>query len=120
MCIVYNCFFKQRRLWRDFVMYLLSSFAESLSTVFSPETSPKTSSPSDNNIALYAYFIITIFCAAVISAGSISSPSNANSHSCCVRRASIFTRHRLKLFLPVNFSTSNFVDDIALIPVCCA
>lgn len=100
-----------------------SSFRYTHASVFSSETCWRTLSPRLNMMALWAFSIITTLSFFVRASSNFSDPFNASNKPYWTSRACIFKRHKLKLFTPVNFSISYFVDDIFFstltAPICC-
>ena len=122
---VYNHFFKYKWFVRDFVMYKLSNFNHNLAIVSSSTISQSTSSPKHNRIGLCVLSISSSFSLSNIVVGRALLPFSALDNPYWTNKAHILTCHKHKLFLPSNFSTSNFVAilgliTLALIPICCA
>ena len=121
---VLNCFFKYKQFVRDFVMYKLSNLNHNLVVVSSSTTSRSTSLPKHNRIALCDFSISSSFSSLDTIVSKASLPFNVLDNLCWNNKACILMRHKLKSFLPSNFSTSNIVVilgliTLALIPICC-
>ena len=113
---VYNRFFKYKWFVRDFLMYKLSNLNHNLAIVSFFATSRNTSLPKHNKITLCAFSISSSFSSSDIVVGRASLPFNALDNPYWTNKAHILTCHKHKLFLPSNFSTSNFVAIPGLIP----
>ena len=106
---VNNHFFKYKWSIRNFVRYKLASSNYNLATTSSSATSWNTSLPKHNKITLGAFSISSSFSSLDFVVDRVSAPFNALANPYWTNKARNLMCHKLKKFLPSNFSTSNFV-----------
>ena len=104
---MYNRLFKKILFFKDFVIYKISSLFHKLVVVSSPTMLNNTSSARHKWIVLRALASRSSQSSSVMLVGFFVLSSNAFCNPCCIRISRILSFHSSKLFLSLNFSTSN-------------